>query len=108
MFNSTQKKEQQERKIDKDGKALYRLKSNAVYRKQMKNLVNRIDVICISNKKFYFNWTMKPSYMSHKIFYNDIIPILKNKATLTVNKPAYIGVCILELSKVLMYKLHYD
>ena len=25
-----------------------------------------------------------------------------------LNKPAYIGVCILELSKVLMYEFHYD
>ena len=28
--------------------------------------------------------------------------------TLTLNKPAYIGMCILELSKVLMYQFHYD
>ena len=32
----------------------------------------------------------------------------KNKVTLTLNKPAYIGICILELSKVLMYEFHYD
>ena len=28
--------------------------------------------------------------------------------TLTLNKPAYIGMCILELSKVLMYEFHYN
>ena len=28
--------------------------------------------------------------------------------TLTLNKAAYIGMCILELSKVLMYRFHYD
>ena len=28
--------------------------------------------------------------------------------TLTLNKPAYIGMYILELSKVLMYEFHYD
>ena len=28
--------------------------------------------------------------------------------TLTLNKPAYIGMWILELSKVLMYKFHFD
>ena len=39
----------------------------------------------------------KPSYMSHKIFDNDIVAIRKNK-----------GMCILELSKVLMYEFHYD
>ena len=46
--------------------------------------------------------------MSHKIFDNDLIAIRKNKVTLMLNKPAYIGLCILELSKVLMYEFHYD
>ena len=46
--------------------------------------------------------------MSHKIFDNDLVAICKNKVTLTLNKPAYIAMCILILSKVLMYELHYD
>ena len=47
--------------------------------------------------------------MCHKkIFGNDLVEISKNKVTLTLNKPAYIGICILELSKVLMYKFHFD
>ena len=43
--------------------------------------------------------------MSHKIFENDLVAILKNKATLMLNKPAYIGMCLLQLSKVLMYSI---
>ena len=46
--------------------------------------------------------------MSHKIFDNDLVGIRNNKVTLTLNKPAYIGICILELRKVLMYELHCD
>ena len=46
--------------------------------------------------------------MPLKIFDNDLVVIVKNKITLTLNKPAYIGMCILELSKVLMYKFRYD
>ena len=46
--------------------------------------------------------------MSHKIFDNDLVTIRKNKVTLTLNKPAYIGMCILELNKVSMYGFHYD
>ena len=34
--------------------------------------------------------------------------IRKSKVTLTLNKPAYIGMHISDLSKVLMYQLHYD
>ena len=46
--------------------------------------------------------------MSHKIFDNDLVAIRKNKATLMLKKPAYTGMCSLELSKVLMYEFHYD
>ena len=40
--------------------------------------------------------------MLHKIFEFDLVAIRKNKVTLTLNKPAYIRICILELSKLLM------
>ena len=46
--------------------------------------------------------------MSRKIFDNDLVALRKNKVTLTLNKPAYIGMCTLELSKVLMYEFHYN
>ena len=82
--------------------------NNDVYGTTMENIRNRIDVKLVSNKKDYLKWTSKPSYMSHKIFDNDLVAIRKNKVTLTLNKPAYIGMCILELSKVLMYEFHYD
>ena len=36
----------------------------------MENLRNRIDVKLVNNKKDYLKFTSKPSYMSHKIFYN--------------------------------------
>ena len=46
--------------------------------------------------------------MSHKIFDNNLVAIQKSKVALKLNKPAYTGMCILELSKALMYEFHYD
>ena len=46
--------------------------------------------------------------MSHKKIDNNLFPVRKRKVTLKLNKPAYIRMCILELSKVLMYEFHYD
>ena len=46
--------------------------------------------------------------MSHKIFDNNLVVIHKSKLTLKLNKPSYIGIFILELSKVLVYEFHYD
>ena len=77
-------------------------------KKTMENLRNRINVKLVSNKKDYLNWTSKPSYVSNQIFDNDLVTIPNNKVSLTLNKPEYIGMRILELSKVLMYIFHYD
>ena len=46
--------------------------------------------------------------MSHKIFENELVVIPKNKVTLTLKKPAYIRMCVLELSKLLVYEFHYN
>ena len=109
MLNSTHKKEQKQKKSgNKDRKALYKLMSNAVYGKTMKNLRSRIDVKLLSNKRDYLKWTSKPSFMPHKIFDYDLVVICKHRVTLTFNKLAYTGMRILELSKVLMYEFHYD
>ena len=78
-----------------------------LYRKKtMKNLRKRIDVKLV--RKEYLKCTSKPSYMLHKIFGNNFVTICKSKLLSKLNKPAYIGMCILEFSKVLMYKFHYD
>ena len=46
--------------------------------------------------------------MSHKIFDNELVAILRSKVSLTLNKSVYIGMGISELSTVIMYELHYD
>ena len=47
--------------------------------------------------------------MLHKIFDNCLVVTHKKKnAALTINKPAYIEMCILELSKVLIHEFNYD
>ena len=68
--------------------------SNAVYGKAMEN-INGINVKLVGNKKDYLKWACKPSYMSHKRFYNDLVVMRKMKVTLRLNKPTYIGMCIL-------------
>ena len=106
-FN-TQKRIKAEKNGGKGGKALCRLTNNAVYGKTRENLRNRIDVKLVNNKKGYLKCASKPSYMSRKIFDNNLVAIRKSKVSLKLNKPAYIGMCILELSKVLMYEFYYN
>ena len=53
-------------------------------------------------------YASKPTYVSSKIFNENLVAVHKIKETLTLNRPAYVGMCILGLSKTLMYDFHYN
>ena len=76
MLN-TQKRIEAEKNGDKDGKALCKLMTNVVNGKTTENLRNRIDVKLVSNKRDYLKWTSKPSYISHKIFDDELVAMRK-------------------------------
>ena len=82
--------------------------NNAMYVKTMENVKIRIDVKLVNRGKNYLKCISKLSYMSQKIFDNNFVAIRKIKLALKLNKPAYIGMCMLELSKVLMYEFYYN
>ena len=44
--------------------------------------------------------------MFHKIFDSNLVMIRKSKFALKLNKPTYTGMCILDLSKVLINEFH--
>ena len=74
----------------------------------MENLRNKINLKPVNNKKKIFKCILKPSYMPHKMFGNTLIVIHKHKHVLMLNKPAYIGMYVIVLIKVLMHEFHYD
>ena len=94
----TQKTIQAEKNNDKNGKALYKLMNNAIKGKTKENKRNEISEQVVKNKKDYLKCTSKPSFMTHKIFNNNLVAKRKSKLALKLNKPVYIGMFILELS----------
>ena len=61
----------------------------------------------MTNYKKLDKLTSNPTYISSKIFNEDLMAVHKIKETLTLNRPAYVGMCIVYLSKTLMYDFHY-
>ena len=74
----------------------------------MENLRKKVDVRPVTNEKKLDKLTSKPTYVSSKIFNENLMAVHKIKETLTLNRPAYVGMCILDLSKTLMYDFHYN
>ena len=62
----------------------------------------------INNSKDYAGYVSKPNFISQKIFTKNFVAIHQIKSFLTLYKPIYVGFSILELSKLLMYKFHYE
>ena len=82
--------------------------NNSVYGKTMENIRKRVDVRLVTDKKKLLKMTSKPTYVSSKIFNENLVAVHKIKETLSLNRPSYVGMCILDLSKTLMYDFHYN
>jgi hypothetical protein len=91
-------------------KDFYKLMNNAFYGKTMENVRNRNNVqFCLDKEKFV-------KHTSSPLFANQVNIIQENglalvktyKRTVELNKPIYIGATVLDLSKLLMYKFHYQ
>ena len=82
--------------------------NNSVYGKNGKLKKFNQCNICKQPKMLFNKIDIQTRYLLHKAFDNDLVTIRKTKVTLTLNKLAYIELCILELSIVLIYELHYD
>ena len=65
--------------------------NNSVFGKTMENLRNRVDVKLATNEKTLDKLTSKPTFVSSKIFNENLIAVHKVKETLTLNRPAYVG-----------------
>ena len=74
----------------------------------MENLHKRVDVRLVTNEKKLLKLTSKPTYVSSKIFNENLVAVHKIKEMLLLNRPAYAGMCILDLSKTLMYDFHHN
>ena len=103
-FN-TKKRAEAKNSFEKD---FFKLMNNSVFGKTMENLRKRQDIKLVTDEEKLAKWASRPSFISFKIFNEDLVAVHKIKPTLTLNRPAYVGMCILDLSKTLMYDFHYN
>ena len=85
-----------------------KLMNNSLLGKTMENIRKRVDVSLVTDQKKLSKLVSKPTYVNSKIFNEDLVVVHKIKETLTLDRPAYAGMCILDLSKTLTYDFHYD
>ena len=103
-FN-TQKRAGAKNAFEKD---FFKLMNNSVFGKTMENLRKRSNIQLVTNPERMERLAARPTYISHKIFHENLVAVHSKQTKLLLNKPSYVGMCILELSKLLMYDFHYN
>ena len=89
-------------------KDFFKLMNNSVFGKTMENIRNRKDIKLVTSKQQALKLIAKPNFKHRTIFTENLISVHMSKTKLVFNKPVYVGMCILDVSKTLMYNFHYN
>ena len=74
----------------------------------MENVRHRRDIELVTNTKRFKKLVADPRFKSATIFHNNLSAVKRMKKKVYLNKPNYIGLCVLEVSKWLMYNFYYN
>ena len=103
-FN-TEKRQQAKTIVEQN---MYKLSVNSTFGKTCENVRNRRLIHLVSDPTRVKKLIAKPQFEQFKIINDDTVLIERLKCQVTMDKPIYCGFAILELSKLHMFKFHFD
>ena len=74
----------------------------------MENIRKHRNIKLVTNKAQYLKTIMKPNFKSGVLFGENLMGCEMGKIKVIMKKSVYLGQVILDLSKIIMYKFHYD
>ena len=89
-------------------KDFFKLMNNSVFGKTMENVRKHRDIKLVTTDEKRNKLVSEPNYHTTKRFSENLLAIEMKKTKVKMNKPVYLGMSILYISKVLMYKFWYD
>ena len=103
-FN-TEKRKNARNDFEKD---IFKLLNNAVFGKTMEDKRKHLGFEIVSDERRFMKCVNNPSFKRSHIINEDLVGVEKQKPKLKLDKPIFIGMSILDLSKQHMYKFYYD
>ena len=82
--------------------------NNCVFGKTMENIRKHRDIKLVTTDKRGNQLVSEPNYHTTKCFSENLLAIEMRKTKVKMNKPVYLGLSILDISKTLMYESWYD
>ena len=89
-------------------KDFFKLMNNSVFGKTMENIRSRVDIRLENEEKQAEKLASKPTYEGRTIFSESLAAVHMKRVKIKFDKPIYVGFCVLDLSKTLMYDFHYN
>ena len=86
----------------------FKLMNNSVFGKTMENVRKHRDNKLVTTDEKRSKLVSEPNYHTTKGFSENLLAIEMKKTKAKMNKPVYLGLSILGISKTLMYKFWYD
>ena len=81
---------------------------NSVFGKTMENVRKHRDIKLVTTEEQRSKLVSEPNYHTKKHFTENLLGIEMKKTKVKMNKPLYLGITILDISKIFMYKFWYD
>ena len=89
-------------------KDFFKSMNNAVFGKTMENVRKHRDIKLVKTDHKRNKLVSEPNYHTMKLIEENLAVIEMKKVKVKMNKPIYLGLCILEISKRIMYEFWYD
>ena len=89
-------------------KDFFKLMNNSVFAKAMENVRKHKGIKLVTTERRRNYLILQPNYHTTKFFTEHLLAIKMEKTQILVNKPARIGLSILDLSKTAVYEIWYD
>lgn len=89
-------------------KGFFKLMNNAVYGKSLENVRKRVDFKLISDERRLLKYVSMPRLKRMIPFTDELTGLCLRKVSITLSRPIYIGFAVLDISKLIMYKFHYN
>ena len=86
----------------------YKLMNNAVFGKTCENKLNRTDYRLSSSRNEVRKLIARPTFKDVTAYNETLAGIHLDPSSVTLDKPSFVGVAVLDLSKLLMYDFFYN
>ena len=89
-------------------KIFFKFMKNVVFGETMENVRKHRDIKLVTTERRMNYLVSEPNYHTKKFFTENLLAIEIKETGILMNKLVSVGLSILELSKILMYKFWYD